>query len=77
LAPLIGAALKGSVYTQSLEHARLLALSAMLWISYLAELISSDRLGWGVAYLIASGIVMWVGVNGNRGAVNKAAQNPG
>ncbi|MDC1513308.1 hypothetical protein N8456_04320 [Porticoccaceae bacterium] len=77
MAPVIGAAVKGSAYTQSLEHARLLTLAAILWISYSAELISSDWLGWGVAYLIASGIVMWVGVNGNRGTVNKAAQNPG
>ncbi|MDB9970120.1 sterol desaturase family protein [Porticoccaceae bacterium] len=73
----IGALLDGKAYAGSLEYARLLALSAMLWISYSAELISSDWLGWGVAYLIASGIVMWVGVNGNRGTVNKAAQNPG
>jgi len=73
----IGALLDGKAYAGSLEYARLLALSAILWISYSAELISSDWLGWGVAYLIASGIVMWVGVNGNRGTVNKAAQNPG
>jgi len=73
----IGALLDGKAYAGSLEYARLLALSAILWISYSADLISSDWLGWGVAYLIASGIVMWVGVNGNRGTVNKAAQNPG
>jgi len=73
----IGALLDGKAYAGSLEYARLLALSAMLWISYSAELISSDWLGWGAGYLIASGIVMWIGVNGNRGTVNKAAQNPG
>jgi len=73
----IGALLDGKAYAGSLEYARLLALSAILWISYSAELISSDWLGWGAGYLIASGIVMWVGVNGNRGTVNKAAQNPG
>ena len=73
----IGALLDGKAYAGSLEYARLLALSAILWISYSAELISSDWLGWGAGYLIASGIVMWIGVNGNRGTVNKAAQNPG
>ena len=73
----IGALLDGKAYAGSLEYARLLALSAMLWISYSAELISSDWLGWGAGYLIASGIVMWVGVNGNRDTVSKAAQNPG
>jgi len=73
----IGALLDGKAYAGSLEYARLLALSAILWISYSAELISSDWLGWGAGYLIASGIVMWVGVNRNRGTVNKAAQNPG
>ena len=73
----IGALLDGKAYAGSLEYARLLALAAILWISYSAKLISSDWLGWGVAYLIASGIVMWVGVNGDRATVSKTAQSPG
>ena len=59
----IGAVLDGKAYARPLEYARLLALSSMLWISYSAELISSDWLSWGVGYLIASGITMWICLN--------------
>ena len=59
----IGAVLDGKAYARSLEYVRLLALSSMLWISYSAELISSDWLSWGVGYLIASGITMWICLN--------------
>ena len=59
----IGAVLDGKAYARSLEYARLLALSSMLWISYSAELISSDWLSWGVGYLLASGITMWICLN--------------
>jgi len=59
----IGAVLDGKAYARSLEYARLLALSAMLWLSYSAELISSDWLSWGFGYLIASGILMFICVN--------------
>ena len=59
----IGAVLDGKAYARPLEYVRLLALSSMLWISYSAELISSDWLSWGVGYLIASGILMQICIN--------------
>ena len=70
----IGALLDGKAYAGSLEYARLLALSAMLWISYSAELISSDWLGWGAGYLIASGIVMGVCVTSDRKSSSSSTQ---
>jgi alkylglycerol monooxygenase len=62
----IGAVLDGKAYAGSLEYARLLALSAMLWISYSAELISSDWLSWGAGYLITSGLLMGACVTSDR-----------
>ncbi len=62
----IGAVLDGKAYAGSLEYARLLALSAILWISYSAELISSDWLSWGAGYLITSGLLMGACVNSDR-----------
>ena len=59
----LGAVLDGKAYARSLEYARLLALSSMLWISYSAGLISAQWLSWGVGYLIASGILMQVCIN--------------
>jgi len=56
----IGAVLDGKAYARSLEYARLLALSAMLWIGYSANLISSAWLSWGFGYLFASGVLTWV-----------------
>ncbi|MDC1513316.1 sterol desaturase family protein [Porticoccaceae bacterium] len=70
----IGALLDGKAYAGSLEYARLLALSAMLWISYSAELISSDWLGWGAGYLITSGVLMGVCVTSDRKSSSSSTQ---
>ncbi len=70
----IGALLDGKAYAGSLEYARLLALSAILWISYSAELISSDWLGWGAGYLITSGVLMGVCVTSDRKSSSSSTQ---
>jgi alkylglycerol monooxygenase len=59
----IGAVLDGKAYSRPLEYTRLLALSAMLWMSYQAELISFDWLIWGIGYLIVSAMLMWICFN--------------
>ena len=71
----IGAVLEGKAYARPFEHTRLLALSSMLWISYSAELISSDWFGWGLGYLVASGILMRFCVNGDLETQGSTAQN--
>jgi len=71
----IGAVLEGKAYARPFEYTRLLALSSMLWISYSAELISSDWFSWGLGYLIASGILMRVCVNGDLETQGSRAQN--
>lgn len=70
----IGALLDGKAYAGSLEYARLLALAAILWISYSAELISSDWLGWGAGYLITSGVLMGVCVTSDRKSSSSSTQ---
>ena len=71
----IGAVLEGKAYARPFEYTRLLALSSMLWISYSAELISSDWFGWGLGYLVASGILMRFCVNGDLETQGSTAQN--
>ena len=71
----IGAVLEGKAYARPFEYTRLLALSSMLWISYSAELISSDWFSWGLGYLMASGILMRVCVNGDLETQGSRAQN--
>lgn len=73
----IGAVLEGKLYARPFEYTRLLALSSMLWISYSAGLITSQWLSWGVGYLIASGILMRVCVNGDLDANSSSAQSHG
>ena len=55
----IGALLDGKPYARLLEYSRLLALTAMLCISYNADLITSEGLNWSLAYLVASGLLVW------------------
>ncbi len=71
----IGAVLEGKAYARPFEYTRLLGLSSMLWISYSAELISSDWFSWGLGYLMASGILMRVCVNGDLETQGSRAQN--
>ena len=71
----IGAVLEGKAYARPFEYTRLLVLSSMLWISYSAELISSDWFGWGLGYLVASGILMRFCVNGDLETQGSTAQN--
>jgi len=71
----IGAVLEGKAYARPFEYTRLLGLSSMLWISYSAELISSDWFSWGLGYLMASGILMRVCVNGDIETQGSRAQN--
>jgi sterol desaturase/sphingolipid hydroxylase (fatty acid hydroxylase superfamily) len=70
----IGAVLEGKAYARPFEYTRLLALSSMLWISYSAELISSDWFSWGLGYLIASGILMRFCVNGDQATRDSRAE---
>jgi sterol desaturase/sphingolipid hydroxylase (fatty acid hydroxylase superfamily) len=73
----IGAVLEGKAYARPFEYTRLLALSSMLWISYSAELISSDWFSWGLGYLIASGILMRFCVNGDQATRDSRAESHG
>ena len=73
----IGAVLEGKAYARPFEYTRLLALSSMLWISYSAELISSDWFSWGLGYLVASGILMRVCVNGDQATRDSRAESHG
>ena len=73
----IGAVLEGKAYARPFEYTRLLVLSSMLWISYSAELISSDWFGWGLGYLVASGILMRFCVNGDQATRDSRAESHG
>ena len=73
----IGAVLEGKAYARPFEYTRLLGLSSMLWISYSAELISSDWFSWGLGYLVASGILMRVCVNGDQATRDSRAESHG
>ncbi len=73
----IGAVLEGKAYARPFEYTRLLGLSSMLWISYSAELISSDWFSWGLGYLMASGILMRVCVNGDQATRDSRAESHG
>ena len=73
----IGAVLEGKAYARPFEYTRLLVLSSMLWISYSAELISSDWFGWGLGYLVASGILMRFCVNDDQATRDSRAESHG
>ena len=73
----IGAVLEGKAYARPFEYTRLLVLSSMLWISYSAELISSDWFSWGLGYLIASGILMRFCVNDDQATRDSRAESHG
>ena len=56
----VGAILDGKHYVRLLEYSRLLALTAMLYAGFAADLISITGLYYAVAYLLISAGLTWV-----------------
>ena len=59
----VGAILDGKHYVRLLEYSRLLALTAMLYAGFAADLISITGLYYAVAYLLISAGLTWVCVS--------------